>query len=115
MASSQSNLFGTNIESESDASNSDDDAPLEGLQDLEKYVNDDEKLSPADRVQYIIDLCTTDIEDFDTLSEPYGHRLFDRKRTKFRVISKFLSQEIKRRIPTAKGLTNKKMPIGFGT
>ena len=110
MASSQTTLSGTNIESDSDDSSIDNDAPLEGLQgDLEKYVMDDEKVAPSDRVQYMIGLCTTDIEDFDTISEPYGHRHFDRKRNKFRVKAKFLLQEVKRRLPAAKGNSSNRM------
>ena len=79
-----------------------------GPGELEDFHEDDSKLKPSDRNQFLMTLCFACIEGFSTDRPPCNHKLFDKMKKKHRVTISFLKQEIKRRKPDFKGLSNKK-------
>ena len=88
------------------ASAGDDDSSA-GV-DLEDHHKDDSKVKPTDRIQCLMTSCFSSIDGFSTDRLPCNHKMFDKMKKKHRVTISFLKQEIKRRKPDFKGLSNKK-------
>ena len=98
----------------SDSLSSDEDnlevAPsTEEEETLEQFMNDDSKVSPADRIQTMISLCFAYVKDFSTDVAPFNHSKFNKMKRKHKPTAPILKKEIKRRKPDMKGYAHKKI------
>ena len=65
-----------------------------GTGELEDFYEDDRKLKPSDRNQFLMTLCFAHIEGFSTDQPPHNHKLFDKMKKQHRVTISFQQQMV---------------------
>lgn len=83
------------------------DEALTTAGELQRFMENDEKLSPEERTDCLITLCHIYLNDFTTDVFPFNHKLFDRSKKTHKVQRKYVLLEINRTLPTKKGLKSK--------
>ena len=78
--------------------------------ELQRFMEDDEKIAPEDRTAHMITLCFVYIDGFTTDIFPFNHKLFNKSKKMHKPSRLAILKEIKRRLPNLRGHKNKSIP-----